>query len=194
MVENAGADRLRASLFIRYDLGLVALDLLHAVQQVGDQNGPLLHAERIQLCDSLLDRRQQRLPLFVGDALRFGRHHVGQTHDGGEHRVVTGVDPGINERVVHLPDIFAERLPVDTGRGLRAQALHRHEQIHLAALHPAGDDVADFVFRLAVNGRDLHIDIQLLGVQRTDFDRDFPIADGGFALAEAGHRFYHGAL
>lgn len=58
------------------------------------------------------------------------------------------------------------------GRGLDGLRFDRNEEIDLTAQERAGYDVADFVFRLAVDGREAHAEIELLGVQRADLHRD----------------------
>ena len=75
----------------------------------------------------------------------------------------------------------------------RLLALDGHEDIDLAALEPLRDKITEFGLRLAVECRQFDIQVELLGVERTELDGDFLGSERGFALAEARHGFYHGA-
>ena len=193
--QQAGPDRLRAGLFERHDLLFVAFDLVHAAQQVGDQDRAFLQAERVELRHGGFGGGDQRRVFLVGDALRFGRYDLRQAHDGLQGSAVPSdpriVELGVSRRVAQLLGIGGEYLFINTRRGLHGLRFDGHEDIDLAALYRAGDDIADFVFRLAVNGRKPQPEVELFGVERTDFDRDLLILQRGFALAEARHGFYH---
>ena len=101
------------------------------------------------------------------------------------------VELGVSRRVAQLPGIGGEYLFINTRRGLHGLRFDGHEDIDLAAQYRTGDDIADFVFRLAVNGRKPQPEVELFGVERADFYRDLFILQSGFAFAEARHRFYH---
>ena len=146
VVQNPGLDRLRAGLFERHYLFLVAFDPVHAAEQVGDQDGAFLHAECVEPGGGGFRRGDQRRMLLVGYALRLGRYHFGQTHDDGHDGVVVGVDAREGQRVGHLAQVFAEHLFIYTRRRLHGLRLDGHEDIDLAALDRAGDDIAYFVF------------------------------------------------
>ena len=187
VVQNAGLDRFGAGLFEGHDLCFILLDQLHAAQQVGDQDGALLLAERVEMRSGSLHGGEQRGVLLFGDGFGLGRDDIRKTHDHGQDGVVAGVDARERKRVVHLAEVFAEHLAVDARRRFDSLRLDRDEDVDLAPLDRAGDQVADLVFRLPVDSREAQREVQLLGVQRADLDRDFLIPECGLAFAEAGH-------
>ena len=63
--------------------------------------------------------------------------------------------------------------------------------IYTSTLEPFAYSLTDLVFALAVCGRQLARQIELLAVERAYLHRDFPLSFHGFRLAVAGHRFYH---
>ena len=193
VIQDACADGLCAGLLEGDDLLFVLLDQVDAAQQVGNQDGPLLCAEGVEVCGGGLRGGEERGVLLVGDRFRFGRDDLGHAQDGRHERVVVGVDARIGERIVQLAEVFAEEFTVDARRGFDALRLDVDEDVDLAALHRAGDQRAQFVFRLPVDGRQAQVEVQLLGIQRADLDRDLFVLKRGFALAEARHGFYHGA-
>ena len=191
VVENPRADGLRTGLLEGDDILAVALDEVDAAQQVGNQHGTLLHAEGVEPLDGVGRGGHQRGALLLRHALGLDRYHVGHAHEHGQHGVVVGVDAREGERVVELAQVFAEDFAVDVGRGLHLLALDAHEEVDLAALEPLRDQIAQFGLRLAVERRQFDVQIELLGVERAELDRDFLGSERGFALAEARHRFYH---
>ncbi len=195
-VEDAGADCLGAGLLEGHDLLLVVLDQVDAAQQVGDQRGALLLAEGVEAGAGRLDGRHERRQLLLAHRLRFSRYHVGQTQDALQRSALPpcggGLEPGGLRRVAQLRGIGGECLPVDVGRGLRALRFDRHERIDLAAHQRAGQCPADVVLGLSVDGRQAQVEVELLGVERTELHRYFLGSESGFGLTEARHGFDHG--
>ena len=187
VVQNAGLDGLGAGFLEGHDLLPVLFDQLHAAQQVGDQDGAFLRPEGVELRGGGLHGCDQPGVLLLGDGFGLGRHDVRKAHDHRQDGVVAGVDARERKRVVHLAEVFAEHLAVDARRCLDGLRLDRDEDVDLAPLDRAGDQVADFVFRLPVDCREPQREVQLLGVQRAYLDRDFLISECGLAFAEAGH-------
>ena len=169
VVQNAGLDRFGAGHLEGHDLCFILL------------------AERVEMRSGSLHGGQQRGVLLFGDGLGLGRDDIRKTHDHGQDGVVAGVDARERKRVVHLAEVFAEHLAVDARRRFDSLRLDRDEDVDLAPLDRAGDQVADLVFRLPVDCREAQREVQLLGVQRADLDRDFLIPECGLAFAEAGH-------
>ena len=196
VVENAGPDILRARLFERHHLFAARLDLVHAAQQVGDQDRPLLDAERIEPGHGIARGSHQRGLLLVGDRIVLCGHHVGHAqhglHQRGVPRSLLRTQPAGTPRLRDLTGIGGERLAVDAGRSLHGSGLNAHEHVDLAPLQLAGDEVAQVVLRTPVGGGNADAEIELLGIERPDFDGELLVLHGGFALAEAGHGFYHG--
>ena len=195
IVEDACADGLRAGLFERRYLVFIGLDLVHTVQQVGDEDGPFLRSEFVEPAQGVLRRTEQGRMFRLRHGVAVGRDHVGQPQHGLYDR---GFHPFRvrKARVVRacrgdLRIIGVEGLLVDVGGSLRSRTFDACEQIDLAALQRFGYEVAQVVFRTPVCRREFDRKIQLLGVERADFDGNLLILYGGFAFAEACHGFDH---
>ena len=191
ILADAGLDRLSARLFVGDYLLLVAFDLVHAPQQVGDQRGALLQAEVVEPGDGLPRRRQQRGMFLFGYRFVRRRNHVGHSQHRLHHGVERGLHTCIGERIAQLADVGAELLLIYMGRSLDGRTLGRDENFDLAALQRLCRQRADFGFERTVCRGHFDAQVELFGVERADFDAEFLIRGEPFGLAETGHGSDH---
>lgn len=92
------------------------------------------------------------------------------------------------------PGIVRENVPVDRHAGGPTYRFVRYEDVDLPSLEPFAYCLTDLVFALAVCGRQLDRQIELLAVERADFDGYLLVLRRGFGLAVACHRFNHHAI
>ena len=114
------------------------LDQLHAAQQVGDQDGALLLAERVEMRSGSLHGGEQRGVLLFGDGFGLGRDDIRKTHDHGQDGVVAGVDAGENVKYEFALEHHHDRCRQRAEDNFRQHALDRPEK---------AADVLEFVLR-----------------------------------------------
>lgn len=135
---------------------------------------------------------------FVGNGFGVVLHGVGQLQDG-RHRGRVGrrtppAQPARLGEFAELPGIVRENVPVDRHAGGPTYRFVRYEDVDLPSLEPFAYCLTDLVFALAVCGRQLDRQIELLAVERADFDGYLLVLRRGFGLAVACHRFNHHAI
>ncbi len=161
------------------------------MQQIGDQRGALLLAEKIVSAQSFVQSGHYGRALLLRQLLRLSRHHVGQTHHGRHQSVVIGVDARIRQRLVELTHVFAEHIFVDGGRRVHRRALHRYAHVRLAALYGAARHAAYVVFERTVERGELDGEVQLFGIERPYLHGYLFGRQSDLALAESCHGFNH---
>ena len=195
---NPGLDRFGACFLVRFDLVFDLLDAVDAAEQVGYQRGSFLSAELVDAVEGFGYGAAKCRQFFVGNGFGVVLHGVGQLQDG-RHRGRVGrrtppAQPARLGEFAELPGIVRENVPVDRHAGGPTYRFVRYEDVDLPSLEPFAYCLTDLVFALAVCGRQLDRQIELLAVERADFDGYLLVLRRGFGLAVACHRFNHHAI
>ena len=170
-------DGLGTGLFEWNDLLLVPFDLIDPLQQVGDQDGPLLQTELVEVSQRLLDSPDDGRMLLFADGLLLGGYDIRQAHDALQQRIVdlvvaAGVHAVSQAKIPQLLIVEVEELLVDTGIGPLCGGLDRDEEVGLASLEHLAGQGADLELEGTIDGRQFYRKVQLLGVERANLDRN----------------------
>lgn len=170
-----------------------------AAEQVGYQRGSFLSAELVDAVEGFGYGAAKCRQFFVGNGFgvvlaRWSGSFKMAVIAAAIGRRAPPTQPARLGEFAELPGIVRENVPVDRHAGGPTYRFVRYEDVDLPSLEPFAYCLTDLVFALAVCGRQLDRQIELLAVERADFDGYLLVLRRGFGLAVACHRFNHHAI